>query len=70
MKIKIVKSDDYRWYKNLIDTEFIVQSESRKGGKGKYVIRIPKELRYLMNICMVGLNKESDMKERIGDYLI
>lgn len=60
MKIKIIKSDDYCWYKDLIDTEFIVQSESRKGGKGKYVVRIPKELRYLMNGYMYGWVEQRD----------
>lgn len=53
MKIKIIKSDNC-WYDDLIGTEFIVQSESRKGGKGKYVVRLHKELRHLMNGYMYG----------------
>jgi len=36
MKIKIIKSDGYEWYKDCVGKEFIVQSESRKSGKGKY----------------------------------
>lgn len=53
MKIRIIKSDNC-WYDDLIGTEFIVQSTSRKGGKGKYVVRMPKELKHLMNGYMYG----------------
>lgn len=49
MEIKVMKSDGYEWYKDCIDKKFIVQSESKKGGKGKYVVRLNKEDRHLMN---------------------
>ena len=49
MKIKIIKSDGYEWYKDCIGKEFIVQSESRKSGKGKYLVKLNKEDRYLTN---------------------
>lgn len=54
MKIQIIKSDLNCWYNGLEGYEFKVQSKSKKGGKGKYVVRIPKELRHLMNGYMYG----------------
>ena len=54
MKIQIIKSNSICWYKDLVGYTFKVQSESKKGGKGKYVVRIPKDLRYLMNGYMYG----------------
>lgn len=63
MKIQIIKSDDNCWYKGLEGNEFVVQSESKKGGKGKYVVRIPKELRHLMNGYIYGwVDKEDCIK--------
>ena len=38
-----------KWYKDCIGKRFKVQSESRKGGRGKYVVRLEKEDRSLMN---------------------
>lgn len=54
MKIQIIKSDKDCWYRGLEGKEFKVQSQSRKGGKGKYVVRVPKELRHLMNGYVYG----------------
>lgn len=54
-KIKIIYSNCEKcWYNNCIGNEYIVQSKSRKGGKGKYIVRIPKEDRHLMNGYMYG----------------
>ena len=63
MKVQIIKSDKVCWYKGLEGEEFIVQSESRKGGKGKYVVRIPKSLRHLMNGHMYGWVDKDDCIE-------
>ena len=41
MEIEIINHTGVEWYK--------VQSESRKGGKGKYVVRLSKDDRGLMN---------------------
>ena len=60
MKVQIIKSGDNCWYKGLEGKEFVVQSESKKGGKGKYVVRIPKELRYLMNGYIYGWVDKED----------
>lgn len=60
MKIQIVKSESNCWYKDLKGYTFKVQSESKKGGKGKYVVRIPKELRHLMNGYMYGWVDKND----------
>lgn len=49
MEVEIIKSDGYEWYKDCIGKRFVVQSESKKGGKGKYVVRLNKEDRHLMN---------------------
>ena len=40
----------------------ILRSESRKGGKGKYVVRLNKENRYLMN----GYNYGMSINEKIN----
>lgn len=47
MKIRII--EEFGWYQNLVGHEFEVQSESRKGGKGKYVVRLKGEQRQYMN---------------------
>lgn len=61
--IEITGSDsEYNWYNNCIGKQFIVQSESRKGGKGNYVVRIPKEDRHLMNGYMYGWVSIKDCK--------
>ena len=49
IEIEVIKSDGYEWYKDCIGKRFVVQSESKKGGKGKYVVRLNKEDRHLMN---------------------
>lgn len=49
MEIEIIKSNDYEWYKNCVGKKFIVHSESRKGGKDNYIVRLNKEDRHLMN---------------------
>lgn len=60
MKMKIIKSEGLKWYKDCINKEFIVQSESRKGGRGKYVVRLNKEDRYLMNEYIYGWVDKDD----------
>ena len=47
--IKITKSKGDEWYSNCIGKVFRVHSESRKGGKGKYVVQISGEDRKFMN---------------------
>ena len=47
--LKIMKSTGKEWYDKCIGERFTIHSESKKGGKGKYVVRIPKHLRWLMN---------------------
>lgn len=54
MDIKIVKCRGNEWYKNCIGRRFTVHSESRKGGRGKYIVRLEKYDRYLMNGHMYG----------------
>jgi len=55
MEIEIIKSNGYEWYKDCIGKRFTVHSESRKGGRNKYVVRLNKEDRHLMNEhLMVG----------------
>lgn len=54
MKLRIMKSSGNEWYRNSIGKEFIVHSESKKGGKGKYVVRLNKEDRHLMNGSVYG----------------
>jgi len=49
MEIEIIKSNGYEWYKDCIGKRFTVHSESRKGGRNKYVVRLNKEDRHLMN---------------------
>jgi hypothetical protein len=49
MIIKIIKSNGIEWYKNCIGRKFVVHSESRKGGKNKYIVQLNKEDRKLMN---------------------
>lgn len=49
MEIEIIKSNGYEWYKDCIGNRFTVHSESRKGGRNKYVVRLNKEDRHLMN---------------------
>lgn len=59
MKVKIISSTGIEWYRNCIGKVFGVKSESRKGGKGKYVVILPKHQRYLMNGYMYGwIDKE------------
>lgn len=59
MIVKIINAQENTWYENCLNKEFIVQSESKKGGKGKYVVRINKEDRYLMNGYTYGwIDKE------------
>lgn len=60
MKVQIIKSEKSYWYHGLEGCVFKVQSESKKGGKGKYVVRIPKELRHLMNGYMYGWIDKND----------
>lgn len=61
MIIKINKiTNSNVWYKNCLNKEFKVQSESRKGGNGKYVVRLNKEDRNLMNGYMYGWVKKED----------
>lgn len=54
MEIEIISSTGIEWYKDCIGKRFKVQSESRKGGRGKYVVRLEKEDRVLMNGHMYG----------------
>lgn len=42
MEIEIISSTGIEWYKDCIGKRFKVQSESRKGGRGKYVVRLEK----------------------------
>ena len=49
MIIEIIKSNGFEWYKDCIGKRFVVQSKSKKGGRDKYVVRLGKEDRYLMN---------------------
>lgn len=59
MEIEITNSTGVEWYKDCIGKRFKVQSESRKGGKGKYVLRLEKVDRHLMNGYQYGwVNKE------------
>lgn len=60
MKIKITKSDENTWYRDCIGEVFPVQSESRKGGKGKWVVNIPYEYRRLVNGYMYGWVDKND----------
>lgn len=60
MKIKIIKSEGLKWYKDCIGREFIIQSESRKGGRGNYVVRLNKEDRHLMNGYIYGWVDKND----------
>ncbi|GAB6170067.1 hypothetical protein JCM1393_25270 [Clostridium carnis] len=54
MYIKILKSTGNEWYSKCIGKRFKVHSESRKGGRGKYIVRLEKEDRWLMNGHMYG----------------
>lgn len=54
MEVEIINSTGVEWYKDCIGKRFKVQSESRKGGKGKYVLRLEKEDRHLMNGYIYG----------------
>lgn len=54
MDLKIMKSTGDEWYSKCIGERFTIHSESKKGGRGKYVVRIPKHLRWLMNGYMYG----------------
>lgn len=59
MTIKIINAQKDTWYENCLDKTFVVQSESRKGGKGKYVVRLNKKDRHLMNGYVYGwIDKE------------
>ncbi|MCJ8343308.1 MAG: hypothetical protein MJH09_10780 [Cetobacterium sp.] len=60
MKIKIIKSEGNKWYKDCIGKQFEVHSESKKGGRGKYIVRIKKEDRHLMNGYIYGWVKKED----------
>lgn len=63
MIIKINKiTNSNVWYKNCLNKEFKVQSESRKGGKGKYIVRLNREDRHLMNGYIYGWVKKEDCK--------
>ena len=54
MRIKIIDSTGVEWYSECIGKVFEVHSKSRKGGKNKYVVRLDKEDRHLMNGYMYG----------------
>ncbi|HHD2753266.1 TPA: hypothetical protein ACOTG0_002075 [Clostridium perfringens] len=54
MYLKIVKSSGTEWYKKCIGKTFKVHSESKKGGKGKYIVRLEKDDRWLMNGYIYG----------------
>ena len=54
LDLKIMTSTGNEWYSKCIGERFTIHSESKKGGKGKYVVRIPKHLRWLMNGYMYG----------------
>ena len=54
MKLIILKSTGDEWYKKCIGRDFVIHSESRKGGKDKYIVRLNKEDRWLMNGYMYG----------------
>ena len=49
-----MKSTGNEWYSKCIGERFTIHSESKKGGRGKYVVRIPKHLIWLMNGHMYG----------------
>lgn len=63
MEIEIISSTGIEWYKDCIGKRFKVQSESRKGGRGKYVVRLEKEDRVLMNWHMYGWVDKKHCKE-------
>lgn len=63
MEIEIISSTGVEWYKDCIGKRFKVQSESRKGGRGKYVVRLEKEDRVLMNGHMYGWVDKEHCKE-------
>lgn len=63
MKVQIIKSEKHYWYDGLEGYVFKVQSESKKGGRGKYVVRIPKSLRHLMNGYIYGWVDKDDCIE-------
>lgn len=80
MDIKIVKCSGKEWYAKCIGKRFKIHSESRKGGRGKYIVRLEKEDRYLMNGYMYGwVDKEhcillkplelQFLSDDFGDYL-
>ena len=50
MDLKIMKSTGKEWYDKCIGERFTIHSESKKGGRGKYVVRIPKHLRELITL--------------------
>lgn len=54
LDLKITKSTGNEWYSKCIGERFTIHSESKKGGRGKYVVRIPKHLIRLMNGHMYG----------------
>ena len=60
MKIKIINTPKDTWYRDCLNKEFIVQSESRKGSKGKYIVRLNKEDRHLMNGYIYGWVNKND----------
>jgi len=63
MEVKIIKCEGNEWYKDCIGMRFVVQSESRKGGKGKYVLRLEGEDRHLMNGYMYGWVRKEHCEE-------
>ena len=71
MDLKIVKSTGNEWYSECTGERFTIHSESKKGGRGKYVVRIPKQLRELMNGHMYGWVDKKDcvlLKELPTEY--
>ncbi|MDU2672631.1 MAG: hypothetical protein E7C49_11530 [Clostridium sp.] len=62
MEIEIINSTGVEWYKDCIGKIFKVQSESRKGGRGKYVVRLEKVDRHLMNGYQYGWVKKEHCK--------
>lgn len=76
MDLKIMKSTDKEWYSSCIGKRFTIHSESRKGGRGKYIVRLEKGDRWLMNGHMYGwvdkehciLLKPIDLEFKCGDF--
>jgi len=61
--IKIISCDDYEWYKDCIGEIFKVHSESRKGGKDKWVVRLTQEQRKYMNGYSYGWVSKNHCEE-------